>query len=92
MLWSQGIDSKEPIPLANVAWARIWKRLRSPGIDSKEPMPLANVAWARIFKRLISPGIDSEESIPPAYVTWRAGTTSRVVVPARQAGNQFRAP
>ncbi len=25
----QGIDSKEPIPLSNVAWARICKRLRS---------------------------------------------------------------
>ncbi len=86
MLWSRGIDSKESIPLANVAWARIYKRLRSPGIDSKEPIPLANVAWARICKRLRSPGIDSEESILPA------GTTSRVVVPARQAGNRFRAP
>ncbi len=86
------IDSKEPIQLANVAWACICKRLRSPGIDSNEPIPLANVAWARICKRLRSPGIDSEESIPPAYVTWQAGTTSRVVVPARQAGNRFRAP
>ncbi len=52
----------------------------SPGIDSKEPIHLRR------------PAIDSEESIPPAYVTWRACTTSRVVVPARQAGNQFRAP
>ncbi len=38
-------------------------------------------------KRLWSPGIDSEESIPPAYAAWRAGTTNRIVVPARQAGN-----
>jgi hypothetical protein len=38
---------------------------------------------------LWSPGIDSEESIPPASVAWRAGTTNRVVVPARQAGNRF---
>ncbi len=44
---------------------------------------------ARICKRLWSLGIDSEESIPPAYVAWRAGTTNRVVVPARRAGNQF---
>jgi hypothetical protein len=87
MLWSQGIDSKEQIPIANVVWARVYKGLRSPGIDSKEPIPLANVAWACICKRLRSPGIDSEESIPPAYVTWWAGTTSRVVVPTRQAGN-----
>ncbi len=29
------------------------------------------------------------ESIPPAYVVWRAGTTNRVAVPARQAGNRF---
>jgi hypothetical protein len=31
----------------------------------------------------------SKESIPPAYVAWRAGTSNRVVVPARQAGNRF---
>jgi hypothetical protein len=92
MLCSRGINSKEPLPLANVAWARICKRLRSPGIDSKEQIPLANVAWARICKRLRRPGIDSEESIPPAYVSWQARTDNRVVVPARQAGNQFRAP
>jgi hypothetical protein len=30
-----------------------------------------------------------QESIPPAYVAWRAGTSNRVVVPARQAGNGF---
>jgi hypothetical protein len=92
MLWSRGIDCKESIPLVNVAWARICKRLRSPGIHSKETILLANVAWARICKRLRSPGLNSEESIPPAYVTWRAGTTSRVGVPARKAGNRFRAP
>ena len=44
---------------------------------------------ARICKRLRRPGIDSEVSIPPAYVARRAGTTNRVVVPARQAGNRF---
>ncbi len=70
MLWSRGIDSKEPIPLANVAWARICKRLRSPGIDFKKPIPLANVAWARICKCLRSPGIDSKEPIPLANVAW----------------------
>ncbi len=37
----------------------------------------------RICKRL------SEESIPPAYVPWRTGTTNRIVVAARQAGNRF---
>jgi hypothetical protein len=31
-----------------------------------------------------------QESLPPAYVApWRAGTTNRVVVPPRQAGNRF---
>ncbi len=35
------------------------------------------------------PGIDSEDLIPPAYVAWLAGTTNRVVVPARHAGNRF---
>ncbi len=44
---------------------------------------------ARICKRLRRPGIDSEVLIPPAYVARRAGTTNRVVVPARQAGNRF---
>ncbi len=37
------------------------------------------------WKRWRSPGIDSEESIKPANVSWRAGTSNRVVVPARQA-------
>jgi hypothetical protein len=31
----------------------------------------------------------AQESIPPTYVAWRAGTTNRVVVPARAAGNRF---
>ncbi len=44
-------------------------------------------ARARICKRLGSPGIDSEA----AYVAWRAGTTNRVAVPSRQAGNRFLA-
>ncbi len=70
MLWSREIHSKETIPLANVAWACICKRLRSPGIDSKEPFPLANVAWACICKRFRSPGIDSLEPILQANVAW----------------------
>ncbi len=44
---------------------------------------------ARICTRLRSPGIDSKESIPPAYLAGRAGTSYRVVVPARQTGNRF---
>jgi hypothetical protein len=63
--------------------------VRSTGIDSKESIPLADVTRARICKRLWSPGIDSEESISPAYVACRAGSTNRVVVPARQAENRF---
>ncbi len=43
---------------------------------------------ARICKRLRRPGIDSVVLIPPDYVARRAGTTNRVVVPARQAGNR----
>jgi hypothetical protein len=46
-------------------------------------------ARARICKRLWSPEIDYEESISPAYTACRAGTTNRVVVPARRAGNRF---
>jgi hypothetical protein len=44
---------------------------------------------ARICKRFKSTGIDFEESIPPAYLSCRAGTTNKVVVPARQAGSRF---
>ncbi len=47
------------------------------------------VSRARICKRLRRPGIDSKVSIPTAYVAWRAGTSSRVVVPVRQAENRF---
>ncbi len=44
---------------------------------------------ARICKCLTSPGIDSKESIQLAYVAWRVGTSNRVVVLTRQAGNRF---
>jgi hypothetical protein len=44
---------------------------------------------ARICKRFWSPEIDSKELIQPTYVAWRAGTTNRVVVPARRAENRF---
>ncbi len=33
--------------------------------------------------------LGTQKSIPPAFVAWRAGTSNRVVVPARQAGNRF---
>ncbi len=49
-------------------------------------------ARARICKPLRSQGIDFKESIPPAYVAELAGTSDRVVVPARKAGNRFLAP
>ncbi len=47
LLWSPGpgIDSKETIPPAYVAWARIFKLLRGPRTDSREPIPLGCVAW-----------------------------------------------
>ncbi len=41
---------------------------------------------ARICNRLRSPGIDSKASL---YSLGRAGTSNRVVVPVRQAGNRF---
>ncbi len=43
-LKSPGIDSKESIPPAYVAWVRIIKRFWSSGIDSKEWIPPAYVA------------------------------------------------
>jgi hypothetical protein len=57
----------------------------SPGTEAY----IEHKSFARIFKRLRSPGIDSKEAIPPVYVAWRTGTSNRVVVPARQAGNRF---
>ncbi len=48
------------------------------------------LSCARFCKHLWSPGIDSEEPTPPSYVACGAGTTKRVVVQVRQAGNQFR--
>jgi hypothetical protein len=50
---------------------------------------LTEESRARICERLWSPGIDSEETNPSAYVAWQAGTTNRVVVPARHARNRF---
>jgi hypothetical protein len=50
---------------------------------------MSNEARVRICKHLRSLGIDSKESILPAYVAWLAGTSNRVVVPARQAENRF---
>ncbi len=55
----------------------------------KEVGTIQGKLWARICKFLRSPRIDSKESIPPAYVAWRAGTSNRVVLPARHAGNRF---
>ncbi len=56
-------------------------------------IPLCRRMWglnqSPYFKRLWRPGIDSEESIPPACVARRAGSTNRVVVPARQHENRF---
>ncbi len=51
-------------------------------------MKYPRFSWARICKRLRGPEIDSEKSISQAYAAWRAGTSNRVVVPARQAGNR----
>jgi hypothetical protein len=45
---------------------------------------------ARICKLLRSPGIDARNRFrQPIYVAWRAGTSNRVVLPARQAGIRF---
>jgi hypothetical protein len=46
-------------------------------LSKEKPEPVfVNVDWA-------------QESIPLAYVAWGAGTTNRVVVSGRQAGNRF---
>jgi hypothetical protein len=54
-----------------------------------DPELLRAQSRARICKRSWSPGINSDGPVPPAYVAWRAGTTNRVVVQARHAGNRF---
>ncbi len=69
-----GGGAKLHIQMASI-WTGWKKRV---GIEDKE-------RWSEP----VSPGIDSEKSIPPSYVAWRSGTTSRVVVRARQAGNRF---
>jgi hypothetical protein len=51
--------------------------------------PAGDESRAPICKRLRNPGIDSKASIPPAFVAWRSGTSNRVVIPVRQAGNRF---
>jgi hypothetical protein len=68
-----------------ISWAGIFKH----AMGARNRVGIGLLYWARICKRLWSPGIDSEESTPPGYVAWRAGTTNRVAVPARQAGNRF---
>ncbi len=58
---------------------------------------MATAAFSRTFHHdgKISPEAKfvnvsgAQESIPPAYVACRVGTSNRVVVPARQAGNRF---
>ncbi len=57
--------------------------------SSAPNIPYLQQVRARICKRLRSRGIDSKKSILPAYVAWQAGTSNRVLVPARQAGNRF---
>jgi hypothetical protein len=75
-----------PLPCVNKYRAGIFKP--SMGARNRRGIELSYLpARGRICKRLWSPGIDSEEPIPPAYAAWQAGTTNRVVVPARPAGN-----
>ncbi len=82
------------VELLTVHKNEIWWYFSQSLVTSREWYPpLRSIkkqdSWARICKRLWSPGFDSGESIPPAYVAWRDGTTNRVVVPVRQAGNRF---
>jgi hypothetical protein len=55
------------------------------------PPPCVNKCTEYIFVNVYGAeeSIPRKESIPPAYVAWRAGTTNRVVIPARPAGNRF---
>ena len=59
-----------------------------PGGPVRQPYSYSVPSPYRLFKNS-STGMDSMEWILPAYVDSRAGTTSRVVVSARQAGNRF---
>ncbi len=70
LLWSPGpgIGSKETIPPAYEAWARIFKLLRGPRTDSREPIPLACVAWRA------SPTTFSN-SVPSPHRLFRNSTT-----------------
>ncbi len=57
--------------------------------EGREGAEKGEESKARTCEDLRIPGIDSKESITPAYVAWRAGTSNRVVIPARHAGNRF---
>jgi hypothetical protein len=59
----------------------IWIHLKYGGRESTPPAVSPEPVFVNIYK--------AQESIPLAYVAWQAGTTNRVVVPARQAGNRF---
>jgi len=87
-------------PGVQLIQGEVWEGVRQPagggvqvqdlsGISVLIHVVLAWVSEPRICKRLRSPGIDPKESIPPAYVAWQAGTSNRLVVPTRQAGNRF---
>ncbi len=95
MVWSLGIDSKEPISLANVAWARICKRFRSPGINSEESIPPAYVTWACICKHLRSSGSDSASlcNLASRYNKYgcRTGPPGWESIPGSLKGLQIRA-
>jgi hypothetical protein len=86
---SQGMNSASLCSPAGWYDNPIPTRFLAPIYSLKIPT-LEHIFRVRICKRLWSSEIDSEESIQLAYVAWRAGTTIRVVVPARQAGNRFQ--
>jgi hypothetical protein len=66
-----------------------WKNILQSNKMYESSMKFTKLIRARICKRLRGPGIDSEKSIQPNCLVWWAGTTNRVVVPARHAGNRF---
>jgi hypothetical protein len=74
-LWSPGIDSKEWIPPAYVAWRAGMIILYIPtGF-------LAPIDFLKIPARICKPFNESRKQFP----TWRAGTTTLCDVSARQA-------
>ena len=90
-------DNKFLLTTANCFKNRIWWTILSTGIcqypwEKKLELSIVSVMKVMASELVLVNVWGAQESIPPAFLAWQAGTTNRVVVPARQARNRFLAP